>query len=204
MILGFFRRRPRLVTWPLLTSWRFEARHGLKEDMTCELIPTLPTSPMSLWHVNDMPPEIFVRSAKAHDLFYRALCFGTLCLLVSLLRVRVNGCAPLENKNLISSPRSCSSLTVTSLYSICRLIWTSTYKEYEIPLAFFLKIQIDSLVQDCSISSPLAMEILQSCTKPSKWSFPCGDLEHLAGRYKVHRWSVNDHLRMPKANFMNY
>ena len=28
--------------------------------------------------------------------------------------------------------------------------------------------QIDGLVQDCSISSALAMEILQSCTKPSK------------------------------------
>ena len=26
---------------------------------------------------------------------------------------------------------------------------------------------IDALVQDCSISSALAMEILQSCTKPS-------------------------------------
>ena len=28
--------------------------------------------------------------------------------------------------------------------------------------------QVDGLVQDCSISSALAMEILQSCTKPSK------------------------------------
>ena len=30
--------------------------------------------------------------------------------------------------------------------------------------------QIDGLVQDCSISSALAMEILQSCTKSSKWN----------------------------------
>ena len=29
---------------------------------------------------------------------------------------------------------------------------------------------IDGLVQDCSISIALAMEILQSCTKPSIWS----------------------------------
>ena len=29
---------------------------------------------------------------------------------------------------------------------------------------------IDSLVQDCSISSALAMEILQSCTKPQIYS----------------------------------
>ena len=28
---------------------------------------------------------------------------------------------------------------------------------------------IDGLVQDCSISSALAMEILQSCTKPLMW-----------------------------------
>ena len=30
--------------------------------------------------------------------------------------------------------------------------------------------QIDGLVQDCSISSALATEILQPCTKPSKWT----------------------------------
>ena len=29
--------------------------------------------------------------------------------------------------------------------------------------------QIDGLVQDCSISTALAIEILQSCTKPSKY-----------------------------------
>ena len=29
--------------------------------------------------------------------------------------------------------------------------------------------QIDGLVQDCSNSSALAMEWLQSCTKPSRW-----------------------------------
>ena len=34
-------------------------------------------------------------------------------------------------------------------------------------LQYFCKAHIDSLVQDCSISSALAMEILQSCTKPS-------------------------------------
>ena len=28
---------------------------------------------------------------------------------------------------------------------------------------------MDGLVQDCSISSVLAMELLQSCTKPSIW-----------------------------------
>ena len=29
---------------------------------------------------------------------------------------------------------------------------------------------VDGLVQDCSISSALAMEILQFCSKPSMWS----------------------------------
>ena len=33
------------------------------------------------------------------------------------------------------------------------------------------KLYIHSLVQDCSISSALAMEILQSCTKPSIYSY---------------------------------
>ena len=88
----------------------FEGGHDMRAD----------THVTHVTHVtltrHDMPPECFVRSAKAHDLFYRALCFGTLCLLVSL-RVRVNGCAPLKNKELISSPRSCSSLTVTSIYN---------------------------------------------------------------------------------------
>ena len=33
----------------------------------------------------------------------------------------------------------------------------------------FFSLYIDDLVQDFSISSALAMEILQSCTKPSIW-----------------------------------
>ena len=32
------------------------------------------------------------------------------------------------------------------------------------------KLRFEGLVQDCSISSTLAMEILQSCSKPSSWS----------------------------------
>ena len=31
--------------------------------------------------------------------------------------------------------------------------------------------EIDGLVQDCSNSSALAMELLQSSSKPSKWYF---------------------------------
>ena len=34
----------------------------------------------------------------------------------------------------------------------------------------FVAHQISGLVQDCSISSALAVEILQSCMKPSKWN----------------------------------
>ena len=33
-------------------------------------------------------------------------------------------------------------------------------------------VHIDGLMQDCSISSALAMEILQSCTKPWIWQWP--------------------------------
>ena len=42
--------------------------------------------------------------------------------------------------------------------------------------------KIDGLVQDCSISSALAMEILQFCTKPLKWldilTLPMQSLEY--------------------------
>ena len=34
---------------------------------------------------------------------------------------------------------------------------------------YFERKKNDGLVQDCSNSSALAMELLQSCTKPSKW-----------------------------------
>ena len=34
-----------------------------------------------------------------------------------------------------------------------------------------MDIDIDDLVKDCSNSSVLAMELLQSCTKPSIWFF---------------------------------
>ena len=33
--------------------------------------------------------------------------------------------------------------------------------------------KIHGLVQDCSNSSALAMELLQSCTEPSRWSWNC-------------------------------
>ena len=34
----------------------------------------------------------------------------------------------------------------------------------------YIESEIDDLVQDCSVSIANALEILQSCTKPSKWS----------------------------------
>ena len=40
----------------------------------------------------------------------------------------------------------------------------------DIPLLLY-EDEIDRLVQDCSISSALAMEILQSCTKPLRYEF---------------------------------
>ena len=62
-------------------------------------------------------------------------------------------------------------------------------------------IHIDGLLQDCSISSALAMEILQSCTKPLiyrsvKWTIHCTDhglslvlcLESLSESILVYGW----------------
>ena len=39
-------------------------------------------------------------------------------------------------------------------------------------MAQFIDIYIDGLVQDCSISSALGMEILQPCTKPLMYASP--------------------------------
>ena len=47
-------------------------------------------------------------------------------------------------------------------------LYTDTSRSGELRVA---SEHIDGLVQDCCISIPLAMEILQSCTKPSIWSF---------------------------------
>ena len=45
--------------------------------------------------------------------------------------------------------------------------------------------KFDGLVQDCSNSSALAMELLQSCTKPSKWIFHPSLNELISGQ-KLH------------------
>ena len=47
---------------------------------------------------------------------------------------------------------------------------------------------VDGLVQDCCISSALALEILQSCTKPLMWSYQygksqCGDKTVIRSSY---------------------
>ena len=44
-------------------------------------------------------------------------------------------------------------------------VWPRTY--FDLGTAYLVITYIDGLVQDCSISSALAMEILQSCTEPS-------------------------------------
>ena len=48
---------------------------------------------------------------------------------------------------------------------------TGTPSVYSIPTkSSDDQMSVDHLMQDCSISSALAMEILQSCIKPSKWN----------------------------------
>ena len=56
-----------------------------------------------------------------------------------------------------------------------------------------IKYHIDSLVQDCSISSALAMEILQYCTKPSVLSLSeaPGSKKQKGGFKRVPLWKVN-------------
>ena len=45
----------------------------------------------------------------------------------------------------------------------------ANFSEYNSSLAILLNSCIDNLVQDCSISIANALEILQSCTKPSTY-----------------------------------
>ena len=49
----------------------------------------------------------------------------------------------------------------------CILLWFET----TVTFTHILQDHFDGLVQDCSISSALAMEILQSCTKPPTCGF---------------------------------
>ena len=46
-------------------------------------------------------------------------------------------------------------------------LWISPKCHYPLPIPFHSITHIDGLVQDCSISGTNALEILQSCTKPS-------------------------------------
>ena len=54
------------------------------------------------------------------------------------------------------------------------VFWTWYYLGTAKGVTSSSKHKIDGLVQDCSNNSGLAMELLQSCTKPSKWI--CHDL----------------------------
>ena len=55
-------------------------------------------------------------------------------------------------------------------FSTCRGMKEETSCNFSTHKLMWLMIQIDDLVQDCSISIVNALEILQSCTKPSKSS----------------------------------
>ena len=48
---------------------------------------------------------------------------------------------------------------------------------------------IDSLMHDCSISSALALELLQSCTKPSIYYYMHGMVETEGGVLLTQAWS---------------
>ena len=67
------------------------------------------------------------------------------------------------------------------LLYICYIFWSSQHYGWSLwidrslhPTEIYGCNHFDALVQDCSISSALAMEILQSCTKPS--TYPCFDI----------------------------
>ena len=81
------------------------------------------------------------------------------------------------------------------LWYFLRIYW-----QYTIVYIFswFLYHYIDGLVQDCSISSALAMEILQSCTKPSIWYYADQRLSAIAFLYLI--LDVEIHTKMVNLN----
>ena len=50
-------------------------------------------------------------------------------------------------------------------------IYAGIYIEVMVMMPLPVLFEIDGLVQDCSNSSALAMELLQSCSEQSEWSF---------------------------------
>ena len=49
------------------------------------------------------------------------------------------------------------------------LVYEKTNEKIDHKCNRFYNVQIDGLVQNCSNSIANALELLQSCTKPSKW-----------------------------------
>ena len=70
------------------------------------------------------------------------------------------------------------SISIDMKYHQFPLTWnTISFHWHEIP-SVSSEIKIDGLVQDCSNSSALAMELLQSCTKPLK----CGHMDFMVSQ----------------------
>ena len=57
---------------------------------------------------------------------------------------------------------------MAAILSLPQCVKHYSYRDF-IPWCKYKNHDIDGLVQDCSMFSALAMEILQSCTKPSIW-----------------------------------
>ena len=75
----------------------------------------------------------------------------------------------------ISRNRMAQNWIIATYYFYCILIDSHKQWQWEVSQDFLPDVtstvdQIDGLVQDCSNSSALAMELLQSCTKPLKLS----------------------------------
>ena len=58
-----------------------------------------------------------------------------------------------------------SNHDTTAIMAHCQSAWQAAVNQS----MMLLSLHVDGLVQDCSNSSALAMELLQSCSKPSMW-----------------------------------
>ena len=70
------------------------------------------------------------------------------------------------NKNFLGLPQSCRPRTCGPV-GVSNADWLVLLWD---PTVLMFGFYVDGLVQDCSNSSVLALELLQSCTKPSMWS----------------------------------
>ena len=142
----------------------YQTRPSLVQLMACCLFSTEPLFQTMLDYCQLSPWEhIGVKFESKYNNFYfkksiRKCCLKNICHIV-----------------LASIKQNCS-ISIAHIGDTAALHWVITTWSQ---LSWTLLIYIDGLLHDCSISSVLAMEMLQSCIKPSIYNAPVPKYEQL-------------------------